>query len=203
MRTLLVGISASLAVLIGFAGSAGASATVDLLWNGTTSVLTNTPSSSALNLSIVLTAGPLGVSAYSLTVTYDPTVVTVTGFADTSGGGDPHFGSTPGSIVDNGTSLQSFSGLAIPLFGLGTGLNSGNSTTIGTVTFHTLAPVVGTFAITPGFVNPLDAMADQFGANIAAPNFNGATLVSTPEPDTVSLLVLGLGGLALVGRRRN
>ena len=153
MRNLLVGISASLAMLIGFAGSAGASATVDLLWNGTTSVLTNTPSSSALNLQIVLTAGPLGVSAYALTVTYDPTVVSVVSFADTSGAADPNFGITPGSIVDNGTSLQSFSGLANPIFGLGTGLNAPNSTVIGTMVFHTLVPIVGTFQITPGFVN--------------------------------------------------
>ena len=203
----LIGVVGSLVALVAFAGTAGASATIDLLWNGTTSVLvdeTGNASSSTLTLDILLTAGPNGVSGYTFTVLYDPTKVQVTGFSQTSfPEGNQHFGSAPGEDpTDNGTSLSSFNGLAVPPFGLGTGLNEGNTVSLGTIQFHKLAGP-GTFSVDAALVVPLDDFADQAGNSISNPTFNAAFLVNIPEPGTVALLGLGLGGLALAGRRRS
>ena len=69
---LLVGTMVSLAVLVGFASSARASATIDLLWNGTTSELClGFTSSLLLVLDVRLTAGAGGVAGYSFSLVYD------------------------------------------------------------------------------------------------------------------------------------
>ncbi len=70
MRKFLVAAVGSLVALVGFASTANASATIDLLWTGSgTSVTASVSASSNITLNIVLTAGPAG--SYGGTVAVD------------------------------------------------------------------------------------------------------------------------------------
>ena len=169
MRTLLVGTIAGLVALVGFAGSASASATIDLLWNGTTTVTSGILSSSTLVLDVQLTAGALNINGYAFSLSYDPTAMSVVSTSQTSGAGNPNFGlQLGGAVVDDGVGgLSSFNGSSFPsLPGLGTGLGAGNTISVGTVTFHTLG-VLGTFAVSSGTFVPIDEISDPAANDIS------------------------------------
>ena len=70
MRSRQIGIAGVLTPLVAFAGIAHASATVDLLWDGTTDTLCGTPASNNITLHVVLTAGPNGSIGAGVSVDY-------------------------------------------------------------------------------------------------------------------------------------
>jgi hypothetical protein len=201
MRTLLIGTIGSLVALVGFASTANASATVDLLWGGTTATLTGTAgaSSTTLVLAVVLTAGATPNPGASIDVDYS-----------SAAGGKLVFvaaGNTTftqpltiqlGAPVDTGTSV-----LGVNNASLGAKLLAGQSFLLGTITFHK-GLGAGTFSITSSGL-----VGDNTGGVDGNVTFNSATLnqaavaAAVPEPGTVSLLALGLGGLALASRRKN
>ena len=208
MRALLIGITTSLVAVLGFAGSANADATVDLLWGGVSSAITGPDgSSTTLVLAVVITAGASGVESFGLTVDYSSAAgkLAVIGYTNSAnlGGGVPIFPLTLGLTADTGTSVTNINAGSLPVAFLGTGLFAGQSFLAGTITFHKAAGV-GTFSLTPGI---LPASTDDiigFGGGVisATTTFNGASITNIPEPGTVSLLGLGLGALAVAGRRR-
>ncbi len=72
--------------LVGFAGAANASATIDLIWADTgTNVVSNVNVSSAITLQVILTAGPTGGLGGFVSVDYRAALppLTAAGFAST------------------------------------------------------------------------------------------------------------------------
>jgi hypothetical protein len=205
MRTLLVGTLGSLAALFGFAATANASQVIDLIWsNGATAIGTNTSSavatSSNIVLNVILTNNePLLSQGGGVTVDYSDAVgkLTVVSFQTFLSGA---LGFNLGTTTDTGTQVRNVNAAAFIPF-TGTGLGVGATYLLGTVTFHKEAGPTGTFNIT-SVLTATDAFIDSAGATSVAV-LNGATLTNVPEPGTVSLLALGLGGLAFAARRKN
>jgi hypothetical protein len=194
----------SAVALVGFAGAANASATIDLLWTSTgtpTVDITALGSSSAITpLRVILTAGPNGSQGAGVSVDYGSVAgLSVLGYMSTEGGNLPIL---LGTTSDTGTRVQNINSGALPPF-VGAGLAEGESHQLGTVTFHKGAVGNGTFEITVDANGPTDGVLDLAGNNISSTTtFNSAFLVNVPEPGAISLLIMGLGGVMLAGRGR-
>ena len=87
MRKFSVGVLGGLVAMLCFAGSAHASATIDLIWSGGGTVITPASSSTTITLNVVLTAGPGDISSYSFDVDYSG--VTVASFTNVPNGVAP------------------------------------------------------------------------------------------------------------------
>lgn len=198
MRTLLRGTLGSLLALLGFAATANAAQTIDLLWGGT-STSTSAATSSTIILNVVLTNdGPLLSQGGGMTIDYSAVIgnLTVVSFANFVGG---PFALQLGSVTDTGTQIRNINAAAFVPY-VGTGLGVGASYLLGTVTFHKTAGPAGTFNIT-SVLTATDDFVDSTGA-VDTVTLNAASLTNVSEPGTVALLAFGLGGLALAGGSR-
>jgi hypothetical protein len=221
----------SAVALLGFAGAANASATIDLVWIdvSTTStsgaviclraanrdcpvigsqLITTAVASDNITLAVIITAGPVGSAGGSVSVNYSDVVpqLSVTGFQSLTT--TKPFFYLPlalGTAFDSGTVIDGLNAGAAPDVGegLGIGLPSGVTAYLGTVSFHQDTIVNGTFTLDVNADGALDGVLDIFGNDITSTTtFNDATLVNVPEPGALSLLVMGVGGMLLAGRGR-
>ena len=205
--TVFAAAASSVAALVGFAGAANASATIDLIWadsgTDTTSIAST---SSIIILQVILTAGPNGSTGAVVSVDYSDALgkLVVFAFASTPGGQLPLAVETP---INTGLQIENINSFSSPP-SFGTGLladqSPGQSHQLGTVTFHTDVLVIGTLDITVDADEPRDGVLDLDGNVITdTTNFNPAFLNIIPEPGGLALLGLGLAMLALLCRRRS
>ncbi len=172
----------SAAALVGFAGAANASATIDLIWADTgTIAITNVNSSSAIYLQVILTAGPGGSRGAAVSVEYSAALLTlaVLGYASTpSEGNDSPLPLQLGTTIDTGTRIEFINSVALPSIGIGTGLVAGQSHQLGTVTFHKdFLLLNGIFEIRSGADGIGEGVLDSGGNDITATTtFNSAFL---------------------------
>jgi hypothetical protein len=203
---MLVGLVGSLVALVGFASTANASATVDLIWSGSgTATTSSVSSSSTITLNLILTAGAGGISAAAVSVDYSDALAkgfTVVGLTNAPNGYG-NFNVPLGTAMDTGSTVT---GQAVGSF-FTPGLGAGLSFNLVAIQFHKGNNTPGAFEIglyfAPG--NDVSSVAPLAVIPQSQVTLNSAYVVNpvVPEPGTVSLLALGLGGLALAGRRKN
>ncbi len=203
MRKFFAVVVGSAVALVGFAGAANASATIDLLWatSDTDSVdITALSESDSFVLRVILTAGPDGSQGAGVSVDYGSVAgLSVTDFLSTPGGNLPI---SLGVTSDTGSRIQNVNSGALPPF-VGPGLLNGQSHQLGTITFHKGAMGTGTFELTTDADGPTDGVLNLAGVNVSdTTTFNSAFITNVPEPGAISLLIMGLGGMMLAGRGR-
>jgi hypothetical protein len=167
----------SVVALLGFAGTAGASATIDLIWADTeTNEIGSVAVSDSIQLNVILTAGPNGALGADVGVNYFGVLgkLVVIGYASTPSDALPV---TLGEPFDTGDRIEQIVAAAAPFVGAGIGLAVGQSHQLGTVTFHAVAPIHGVLEIQSDANGPTAGVLD-LGANAITDTttFNSAYL---------------------------
>ena len=217
----------SAVALMGFAGAANASATVDLVWIDTS--ITDTSGATCLkaanrnctqlgttlstvavtdNISLVaiLTAGPGGVLSANMSIDYGNALPKVSVVSFRRFNTKPYLPSSLGQMSDIPPFIDNINAVAVPFLSQGVGLPNGFTAYIGTATFHKdqLISGLSEFKVGvngPGMVDAITRLTD--GVNISSTvTFNSAFLLNVPEPGALSMLAMGLGGMLLAGRGR-
>ena len=228
MRKFFAVAMGSAVALMGFAGAANASATVDLVWIDVSATATSgaviclrpakrncpelgTTLSSVnvtdnITLAVILTAGPAGSIAADLSIDYSDALpkLSVAGFQSMTTTVPMYY--LPLALTtptDSGTYIANLGSASAPTIANGIGLPAGVSAYLGTVSFHKDQIINGTSEIFPNVDNPGNDVLDGAGGVISGTStFNSAYVVNVPEPGALSLLVMGLGGMLLAGRGR-
>jgi len=203
MRKFFAAVVVSAVALVGFAGAANASATVDLFWgangadpDGTTEIdMLNTGDQATAQ--VILTAGPLASLGGGISIEYSglSAALDVIGFA-----------STPNAPLNVGLGFPVDTGHSIQNIGAGgfSPLAAGATFQLGTITFQRNAAAAAGVLEVPVLVaiGTSDGILNGNGIDISATTLFHSAFVNVPEPGAISLLVMGLGGVLLAGRGR-
>jgi len=169
------------AALSGFAQTANASATIDLIWAGTgTNEVGGVGPSSVITLQVILTAGPNGSLGAGVSVDYSEAVGELTVLRYGSTPDADIAGSLPlvlGTTRDTGSRIENINSTASPPLQAGTGLAPGQSKQLGTVTFLTSTGATAPFEIRSDVNGPTDDVLDITGSVVSSTTtFNSALL---------------------------
>jgi len=227
MRKFFAVAMGSLVALVGFASTANASSTVDLIWIDVSNVtstgaviclrplkrdcprlgttVTDMTTTDNITLAVIITAGAAGSRGGGMSVDYSDALPKLSVIGYQSLTTTVPFFYLPlilGTTSDTGTAIDLINAAAAPPLSQGIGLPSGATAYLGTVSFHQDQIINGTSEIFPGVFGPSDGLVDNNGVPETATVFNSAFVVNVPEPGALSLLVMGLGGMLLAGRGR-
>jgi hypothetical protein len=197
----------SLVALVGFAGAANASATVDLIWIDTTdaactddgrrdclqlgTAISSVAVTDNITLAVILTAGPNGSIGGGVSVNYGNAlpelgVLQFQSLSTTSP--EPYLTLHLGTTTNQSPYIDNINAAAGPTAGYGIGLPPGQSAYFGTVTFHMDFLAFDTVhVITVGTDGPggTDEVLDGDGNIITATTaFNSAYLVGSGDQTT-------------------
>jgi len=169
----------SVVALVGFAGTANASATVDLIWIDKTdtaciddgrrdcprlgTTLSSVAVSDRITLAVILTAGPNGLWGGGVSVNYGDALpgVSVAGFQSlTTTLPLPYLTFNLGSTTDQPPFIDNINSAGVPPFSQGIGLQAGQSAYLGTVSFHKDFIINFGSEITVGTDGPTDGLVD-------------------------------------------
>jgi hypothetical protein len=203
MRKFFAAVVVSAVALVGFAGAANASATVDLFWGANGAIPDGTTEIDMLNageqatVQVILTAGPNASLGGGISIEYSGLLAAldVIGYAATP---SAPLNVALGVPVDTGHSIQN----------IGAGgfspLAAGATFQLGTVTFQRNTAAASGVLEVPVLVAPLtsDGILNGSGIDISSTTTFNSAFVNVPEPGAISLLVMGLGGVLLAGRGR-
>lgn len=172
--------------VLGIASQASALATIRTLVNGASST-SPAPGPGAVTVDIILEAGATGITGYSVTLPYNPAVLSNPVVTPSP---------APGFALDLGFSLvpgavESIGGAAFVL----PGIAPGGSQAIASIVFDYAGGV--DFLQADVLVAFVDGLTD--GGVLIPTQAIGGTV---PEPTTAALFALGLCGVAWSGRRR-
>ena len=230
MRNFFAAAMVSLTLLVGFAGAANASATIDLIWIDITDVDTNgNPfclrplkrncpqlgttlisgvASNTITLGVIITAGTGGVIGAGVSVDYSNVLPSLS-VADfrrlpTSTPNRRWLPDTIGVTTDIPPFIDNIHALALPWFGTGIGLPAGATAYLGTVSFHKDQPKIGTFEVAVGAFGPggTDGVVNLANQNISSTTTFNSAFVDAPEPNALTALGSGIAMLALLYRRQ-
>jgi len=209
MRKILAVAMGSIVALVGFAGAANASATIDLIWidvsNVTTrgfpicllagerncpqlgTTLTSAAVTDTITLSVIITAGPAGLAGAGVSVDYGDVLpsLSVTGFQRfTTTKPAMWLNNRLGELGDVPPVVENFSALALLPGILGLGLPAGQTAYLGTVSFHKDQLLNGIFEIAVGAFGPsgTDGVGDLAGQNITSTTTFNSAFVGDPAP---------------------
>jgi hypothetical protein len=207
MRTKIVAVLAGFVALVGLSGIASA-ASISLEWDGGGGNTISAAATGAHTVDIIVTADASGIALVSLSLQASGGV-SFTGMV-TDGGANQECISppnlAPGLCFAGGGSLSPFTnGVGSISASQVTTIESGTVGTGPTSASFTLAQaivnVTGGGGISVFFVTGIDGVSSNAAADITGAT-SIANAVVTPEPGTAALLGLGLGALAIAGRRR-
>ena len=211
MRTLAVAtITGFVALLV--AGSAGAGPTVDLVWTGTTGAGTigggtiDALPGDVLTMDIVVNDEGGGLTLAALSLSWAAGSLTAQNVLQCPS--PPNL--VPGTCFDPAFgSYSNLSGVPVPDNGAGfvgifdpsrvTPSATGFSLTIGRVDF--VVNGAGMLTVALDYSSGVEGITDNLFAR-TTPAASGGMVNVIPEPATAGLLALGLGALAIIGRRR-
>jgi hypothetical protein len=142
------------------------------------------------------------VSAFDLSVLFNPSAVAFNGFAFGSMLGDPNNDAVAGFTAGVGN-VEVFEVSLLPSDSALLALQGGSSVLLGTFRFGSMAAGPTTL----GFDTSFYTLSGALGPGTDIPeqltaDFVPATINSVPEPSTLGLLAAGLGALWLTGLRR-
>ena len=174
--TVFAAAAVSVVALVGFAGAANASATIDLIWIDVTNVntggnpiclrparrncpqlgtmLSNVAVTDNITLGVIITAGPLGVAGAAVSVNYGGALPLLSVIDFRSLNTPPFLPFGLGTTTNQPPYIDNINAAAFPGANLGIGLAAGQSAYLGTVTFHETVLILGFFEIAVGVDGP-------------------------------------------------
>jgi hypothetical protein len=187
MRKFFAAAVSSVVALVGFAGAANASATIDLIWADTDPPTNqiggfNDPLAQSANitLQVILHGSPAGALGSGVSVDYSGALpsLAVTDFKSTPKA--PYLPGELGTTINTGGRIVNLNAMALPSASLGIGLPPGLNAQLGTIMFHNGGSPTGTFEIRSNANSRSDGVLNSKGKNIAhTTTFNSAFVTVT------------------------